>query len=446
MAKKVESKQESTRDKLTELRDKINKSYDTPVMSFGDEQEIVKQKIGVLSIDVEAGGMPRGRWIILVGNESTCKSTILYKSGGAFQRRCGNCFQGMVKEINFKPVKAVDPSKPDNVNCRYRKDAEGKKVVDEFGEPIVESLKYFANKDKKNVYCPGQKIIHKKPFTLYSYELECSECSDPMYSIFLLIDSEKNYTRSWARKHNVVHYYVLIAGTTYSEQTGEIVRDGIGSGRVSFVGIDSVAAQGPMVELNSSFEDQQMGVQARTWNKIVRVLTSKLNSVNVYKWTNKEGKQIIQKKRSEPALVVIQQWREKIGGYGGKDMGAGRGLKFASSLTYSFSRVSVDWESKEDKTVKGIWYGWEMLKGKVGKSMRVGRFYFDLEKEDIVDEQSIVEYAIKQGVVTVSGSWYEYKKTGQKFQGVQNFIAWLDKNPKIKDTIYKEILHSADRT
>lgn len=437
---KVEG-QRSIRDVAKGLVNTINSVYKKPVMTMGSDATIEKIKTGIFAYDFETGGIPRGRWVINQGKESTCKSTFTYKVGGKFQHICGNCIKGTITEVNYKGIKVVlDRNNPDNENYEQLLDDKKKPVLHKYTkQPIIISKKFFADNKKRNVYSPGEEITHDKSFTLYQYELECSHCSAPDYSLFVLVDSEHNYTKKWARKHGVIHHYVLLVDSEYSEQTGEIVREVLNTGRVQFVAIDSVASHPPKVEDEAAFEDQQMGVQARVWNKIVRVLTAKLNSSFKYIYKLKNGTPVEEIKKPEPTIMPIQQYRSKIGSYGNPlETGAGMGLKYASSTTNDFSQGEKDWISKEDGEIRGQWFNFVVPKQKAdGHPFTQGRFYMNFQTGEIDNTESIIDYALKYGIAKQSGAWFEYE--GQKFQGKEKFLNWINENLKVLDAFEKKL-------
>lgn len=399
---------------LSELRSTVNKAYGEEVIRTANKFELEKLKTGIFSIDAETGGIPRGRMMILVGDESTCKSTLLYTIAGKFQRICGGCMKGRIKEVNFTKVKV----------CYVKGD---------------ESKLYLCDTKRRNLYCPGEEVIDNLQ-SAYSYELECSYCSSPQYSIFVLIDSEQNYTKAWASKFGVVNHFTVIGDAQYSEQVGDVVREALNTGRASFVGIDSLDAQGPKVEDEASFEDQQMGVQARVWNKIIRILHSKLNKKFLYSF-KKDKKDVEESRTSESTVCIVQQWREKIGAYGDpRTMGGGRGGKYASSLTIATSvGEKVFRGSDKDKIVRGLYFNFELRKQKTGIPYRKGRFFFNVEKREIENVATILDYGVRYDVVEQSGSWYSYGKI-RLGQGEEKSCLKLLDDPKLLKEIEKKIL------
>ena len=430
-------KQKSTLAIKDNLISTINKSYGYEVILTDNEKATVKKEpIDIFSIDVETkGGIPRGRGVIIEGEESVFKSSLMYKIGGAFQRICGNCMEGHITESNFKKVKII-LDKKSNENVIYVKGANGNK-------DCYYSKKYFATlKEKRNIYCPKEKIAVKNGTYLYSYDIKCSHCTEGSYSLFGILDAEHNYTKKWARKFGVVNFYTAVCYPEYSEQTGDVLREWLSTGRLSIIGVDSVDAIAPKIEDTSSMEDQQMGVQARVWNKITRAIHSKLNHPFSYSYTTTDNKKVSEEKRPEPTICLLSQIREKIGiAYGSPLVtGGGRGKKYLSSLTFRLSKGERDFEKKGNERLYLNWqkFNFELIKSKVCAPNRIGNFHFNMRTLEIENEVTIVDYAIKHKIINASGAWYQYKDIKQ--QGKEKLVDYLKSNPKILEEIKKEVI------
>jgi recombination protein RecA len=417
--KKDELKTETTEDVKNRLMNTVNLAYKDEVIRVGSDIKMVKSRTGIFAIDIKIGGYTRGRWHILVGAASSTKSTTMYIGAGIAQRICGTCLEGHITEKNFKKV-VVDPA-------------------------AVISKKYYANHQKKNIYCPNQKFHHKKPFYALEYDIECSHCSEPSYSLFFLVDSEHNYTREWATKFGVVHNNVILFNPEHSQQVGDVMREALNTGRVTFVGVDSVDAIGGKEESEKSLEDYQQGLQARIWNKIVRVLTSRLNSRFDFVYRDKEGKMVEVRKQAEPILVVIQQWREKIGAYGdSRVMGGGGGLKYGSSTTIDFTAGEKVWISQEKRLIEGIWINFTILKNKTGKPWQYGKFFYSILKDDIINNLSVVHVSVELGIVKQAGAWYSYKN--DRFQGADKFAKALDERPDLAASLMEQCFTKVEQS
>lgn len=88
------------KNELETLMGKINKKYgDGTIILGSDYPDLVRVPTGVFSLDVEiGGGVPKGRIMILTGNESTSKTTVSMKAIAEFQNRCRNCLSKLNEE------------------------------------------------------------------------------------------------------------------------------------------------------------------------------------------------------------------------------------------------------------------------------------------------------------------------------------------------------------
>jgi RecA/RadA recombinase len=421
---------------VSKLANEINAMYGSPIIRRASEFEMEKVKFGVDSLDIDTeGGAPRGRGVIVVGEESSFKSSLTYSLGGNAQRICGNCFRGRLKEINYKQI--VVPTEV--TKGIIGKNKEGKLV----------SLKYIADGKRRNFYCPDEVITHKKDLKLLEYELECPICDAPEYSTFLIIDAEQNYKKKWAMNWGVVHKYVELARTTHTQQIGEIIRSAMKLGRFSCILVDSVDAQGPLEEEKSEFQDWQMGLQARVWNKIVRSIHGKLNTFHEFKYYDKEKKKnITEQRQTEPIVVLVQQFRESIGAYGDpKVFGGGRGKKYLSTLTIGLMPGEKDWKEKgkmpEDRNMTGRWFNYDIIKHKAGRPHRQGRFYFSMEDNSVINSASLVILGVKYGLIERKGSWYSYADLNVQGQG--KLALALEEDNKLRNKLFLQIYRKRNK-
>lgn len=429
-----EPKHLSIQETLTKLEESINATYGVPVIVRAGRLELEKIDSGIHGFDYETGGIPRGRWMTIVGDESTFKSTFTYRIGGNFQRICGNCMKGRISEVNFK--KCIVPVEPDKENVALKG-----------GENVA--LKFFADAQKRNVYCPGEKVTHSVPLKLYSYQLECSECSKPEYSIFLLLDAERNYTKVWARKWGVIHFYTAIAEVETTEQIGDIARTYMLGSKTSFIGVDSVDAIGPMEERKESIEKYApMALQARKWNQITRVLTGLQNKKYAYSYVNRQGSRIAEVRPAETTICKIHQWREKLGMYVGDQrvIGAGRGGKYADSMRIDLSIGEKNYHepAKGPKTLLGIYFNFYLGKQKTGTPYRKGRFYYNIHAQKVENTRSLVEYGLMHGIVKQAGAWYTIGE--DRFQGKDKLYESVERDTNIYLHLVKELNKKKHKT
>jgi len=83
----------------------IDKKYGKGTVIRGNEYPILPRfSSGIFSLDVEVGGgIPRGRILIMTGNESTGKTTVAQKVVATAQHTCRECGSMMFRHGNSSP-------------------------------------------------------------------------------------------------------------------------------------------------------------------------------------------------------------------------------------------------------------------------------------------------------------------------------------------------------
>lgn len=158
-----------------------------------------------------------------------------------------------------------------------------------------------------------------------------ASCQKTYRPLVAYIDAEHSLNPEYAQTIGVDLTKVEFAQPDYGEQALEIVEDLIRSGEVGVIVIDSVSALTPKAEIESEFEDMQIGLQARLLSKAMRKLVSIAS-------------------KTKTTLIFINQIREKCGRMWGnpETTSGGRALKFYSSI-----RLEVKYIGKEKHVEKG---------------------------------------------------------------------------------------------
>lgn len=205
-------------DKLAAALAQINKTYGKEtIMRASEAKALQLQRVpfSIPSLDLgSGGGVPRGRIIMLKGEESTGKSLVAMKALVQFQRRCRFC--GMEREV----------------------------------------FNMFTGE------------VEDGPCT-------CDNTA-PMQCIWL--DVEGAWDNAWGLKQGVDLSNLHVIRPSYTEQGVDVTDLVIRSRECDLVVVDSVAAMAPSIETTESAENQQIGVQARLVNKAMRKWTSGMNS------------------------------------------------------------------------------------------------------------------------------------------------------------------------
>ena len=231
------------------------------------------------------------------------------------------------------------------------------------------------------------------------------------------IDAEHALDPNYASKLGVNVDELLLSQPDTGEQALEVTDMLVKSGSVDLKVIDSVAALTPRAEIEGDMGDHHMGLQARLMSQALRKITGNIQ-------------------RSNCMVIFINQIRMKIGVIFGnpETTTGGNALKFYSSVRLDIRRIGA---VKEGEEVVGNETRVKVVKNKVSPPFKQAEFQI-MYGEGINVEGEILEFGQKLELIEKSGSWYSHN--GEKIgQGKVNASKYLKENPKIRDSLMKEI-------
>ena len=231
------------------------------------------------------------------------------------------------------------------------------------------------------------------------------------------IDAEHALDPNYASKLGVNVDDLLLSQPDTGEQALEVTDMLVNSGSVDLIVIDSVAALTPRAEIEGDMGDHHMGLQARLMSQALRKITGNIQ-------------------RSNCMVIFINQIRMKIGVMFGnpETTTGGNALKFYSSVRLDIRRIGA---VKEGEEVVGNETRVKVVKNKVSPPFKQAEFQI-MYGEGINVEGEILEFGQKLELIEKSGSWYSHN--GEKIgQGKVNASKYLKENPKIRDSLMKEI-------
>lgn len=374
---------------LLALVNKIRPKYgENSIVSGGELVNVQFRKMptGVFELDTKiGGGLPRGRFTLIHGEESSTKTSLSVKVCAGAQKRCRFC----------------------DTRIKYTVE-----LVEKRGEI--------------------EPIIHvQKP----------CKCGKNKPGVVVYLDAEGTLNLDYARKLGMNPDIAYIIQPDYAEQGIDVADAMIRSGEVDVVVVDSIATLTPTVEITESIEKSQMGVAARLVNKALRKWLSGLNSLGP-------------KCETKPAIILINQQREKLGVMFGETLAlpAGKGQVFYAALRLELTGgkvIRVD-ESGRELETKGEIVGrnirWRVRKNKInGRHSESGEFKyytknvprFGLKVGGVNNEDQIVGFARTLGLVEMGGGG-NYSYGDVKGRGQPDFIANL-KSAKQWNTLKKEV-------
>lgn len=275
--------------------------------------------------------------------------------------------------------------------------------------------------------------------------------SIPMKAV--LFDIEGAYTLKRGRDLGVDNTRLEVVQPEFAEEGIDISRILLASGEYDLLVLDSIAALTPSVEVETSVGKANMSPHARLMNRAIRLWQSAMN---------KSGLDDDRK----PHILMINQWREKIGVMFGdnKTLPGGNGQKYVSSLDVDFQRAKYTWldkdgevipKQKKEKTDKAAFVdiSFETFKNrcyipKIGGSFRC--FFRDVEfttgekhrAGEIDEREQMFELGLNAGVITHEKKVYRYKDVSARVE--DEFKLELLQKPEtvrsLKDDLLKVLL------
>lgn len=234
------------------------------------------------------------------------------------------------------------------------------------------------------------------------------------------IDAEHALDPIYAGKLGVNVDELLVSQPDTGEQALEVADIMVSSGGIDILVIDSVAALVPKAEIEGEMGDHHVGLQARLMSQALRKITG-----NVQK--------------SGTLVIFINQIRHKIGVMFGspETTAGGNALKFYSSVRMDIRRIGT---VKDGDEAVGNETRVKVVKNKVSPPFKQAEFQILYNKGinrlgELIDKGSDID------IIEKAGAWYSYN--GEKIgQGKANSIEFLQENPKLLETIEKQVMEA----
>jgi recombination protein RecA len=165
-----------------------------------------------------------------------------------------------------------------------------------------------------------------------------------------------------------------------------------------------VATLIPKAEIESAFEENQMGLQARLMSKALRKLSPLASKHNV-------------------TIIFINQYREKIGiMYGDSKVPCGgNSLKYYASVRVQMTKK--DKIENSEKNIVGNQIEAKVLKNKLSPPYTIASFQIIFGKGiDRISE--IINISVDKNIIAKAGAFYSFEgiKLGQGFENAKTFL------------------------
>ncbi len=239
--------------------------------------------------------------------------------------------------------------------------------------------------------------------------------------IAAFVDAEHAVDPLYARNLGVDIDNLLISQPDTGEQALEIVDALVRSGAVDVVVLDSVAALVPKAEIEGEMGDSHVGLQARLMSQALRKIGGSASKTNT-------------------AAIFINQIREKIGVMFGnpETTPGGRALKFWASVRMEVRRVET---LKSGNEPIGNRVRVKIVKNKVAAPFKQAEFDVFFNR-GISREGSVLDVAAEMGIVTKTGTWFNYGDI-RLGQGRDNARRYLEDNPELCTELEERIRKEA---
>jgi RecA/RadA recombinase len=374
-------------DPLKDLFAKIKKKHGKMSVGIASEliDDIPRIPTGIFWLDVDTGGgIPIGRMTEVVGLKSSGKSSLMAKTVASAQRLCRKCFTPITEwgeETRKRQVTNVDMETGEVTKTTEKYQA---KVALDCGN------KCRATVDGKKRH-PGRMVV-------------------------LWVDQEGTFTPEFYTHFGVDCDDLHLSQPETGEQAVDLVDAAIRTASVDLIIVDSIAAMTPSVEREASAYDLQVGLQARTVNKGLRVWTASLNERDARGDTN-------------CTLLLVNQFRMKIAAfYTGYTKPGGVGQEFATSIEVQLKQKEYQYDVSGNPIWELIEYFVE--KNKVGRPKGGGKYRMCLMRHpafdgvpdvwrlpgDTWDDAVVAEVAEERGVLRVSEEEGKIALFGTEFE------------------------------
>lgn len=231
------------------------------------------------------------------------------------------------------------------------------------------------------------------------------------------IDAEHALDAQYARALGVNINELYLSQPDTGEQALDICESLVRSSAVDIIVVDSVAALTPKAEIEGDMGDTHVGLLARLMSQALRKLTAITN-------------------RSKTSVIFINQLREKVGVMFGnpETTPGGKALKYFASLRLDIRKADA---LKSDGEIIGNRTKCKVVKNKLAPPFKVAEFDI-IYGEGISQEGCLIDLGVEFGVLTKSGSWFNYNDD-KVAQGREKMREHLKAHPELKTEIEMKI-------
>lgn len=252
----------------------------------------------------------------------------------------------------------------------------------------------------------------------------------------VFVDVEGTYDPTWGAAHGVDNTRMYLIQPDTGEQAVDLARAALSASDVVIVVVDSLAALSPQVELDKSAEDPTVGLQGKLIARFCRVL----QSVSLTE----------RKRGHRPSVVLINQWRQKIGVMFGdtRTLPGGVAQHYAASTKIEMKNIEVMGKDELGRPiVDHNVHNFNLKKSKAGTGIRSGEFKLVRNPAfwggaGFIDEAStVVSWCRSVGKITGGGSsWRIVSLPDEKFGRLSDIADFLYANDNFYSALKEELI------
>tara|TARA_R110002049_G_scaffold53852_6_gene150284 strand:- start:4909 stop:5886 length:978 start_codon:yes stop_codon:yes gene_type:complete len=230
-----------------------------------------------------------------------------------------------------------------------------------------------------------------------------------------IIDAEHALNTEYCEQIGVKIDDLYISQPTFGEQAIEAIRALIETGGIDLIIVDSVAALTPRSTLEGESGQAQMAVQARMMSQAMKLITGPASE-------------------NDCTVIFINQLRKTLAMYGPSETTTGgKALKFFASQRLE---IKSRGRLKVGEDVVGFKQEINIVKNKIGSPFK--KVSYEIVYGKGIDKvNGLIEWCVKNEVLTKSGAWYKYN--GENIaQGKAKLLNLLNETPELLKELEQE--------
>jgi|688.fasta_scaffold50480_8 recombination protein RecA len=238
-------------------------------------------------------------------------------------------------------------------------------------------------------------------------------CQKKFGDMCMLIDREDSYTTSYGAKLGIDNNKLVITTPKTLEDMYDILVTSLNSNLFGVIVVDSVTSFAPASRHEGSIV---MGVESRVNSDKMRLVMDALE-------------------KSDTCVILIQQIRQKLGGYGDPTtVSGGLAIPFYAHVRIRVTRSEIDRDLRQNVMKFTI------IKNKLAEAFKVGTVVYNWS-EGFDSFSEIADLAIEFEVIKVEGKTYYFPEVEDfKVIGKKNAIQYLKDNEEYTRQIVQPLV------